>query len=209
MTPRSSCSAPRRFSRPISARRARAAGSPAPDPIFIVGLPRAGSTLLEQILASHPLVEGTMELPDIPQDCHGDRAARRIAVKSDLRRPSPRYRRTSCVPSANSICPRRAAQRKTDKPFFIDKMPNNCLYVVAHPSHPAEREDHRRPPASARLLLLRIQATFRPRPKFFVRSRRYRPVLSRLCRVDGACRRRVAGPRAPCLLRIHDRRHRS
>src|SRR5918993_4211065 len=41
-------------------------GSAAADPIFIVGLPRAGSTLVEQILASHPLVEGTSELPDIP-----------------------------------------------------------------------------------------------------------------------------------------------
>src|SRR5262249_49572753 len=40
-------------------------GSPAPDPIFVVGLPRAGSTLIEQILSSHPLVEGTMELPDV------------------------------------------------------------------------------------------------------------------------------------------------
>src|SRR3954468_4135553 len=42
------------------------AGCPAPDPIFILGMPRAGSTLIEQILASHPEVEGTMELPDIP-----------------------------------------------------------------------------------------------------------------------------------------------
>src|SRR5262249_39863318 len=40
-------------------------GCEAPDPIFIVGLPRAGSTLVEQILASHSMVEGTMELPDI------------------------------------------------------------------------------------------------------------------------------------------------
>src|SRR5262250_2618280 len=46
-------------------------GAPQPDPIFIVGLPRAGSTLLEQILASHSLVEGTMELPDLPQLARG------------------------------------------------------------------------------------------------------------------------------------------
>src|SRR6202043_360147 len=45
----------------------RDAGCPAADPIFIVGLPRAGSTLIEQILASHSAVEGTMELPDIPR----------------------------------------------------------------------------------------------------------------------------------------------
>ena len=41
-------------------------GCSAPDPIFIVGLPRSGSTLVEQILASHSLVEGTRELPDVP-----------------------------------------------------------------------------------------------------------------------------------------------
>ena len=40
-------------------------GAPAPDPIFIVGMPRAGSTLIEQILSSHSLIEGTTELPDI------------------------------------------------------------------------------------------------------------------------------------------------
>ena len=45
----------------------RGFGAPAADPIFIVGLPRAGSTLLEQILASHSAVEGTMELPTLPQ----------------------------------------------------------------------------------------------------------------------------------------------
>ena len=39
---------------------------PAPDPIFVVGLPRAGSTLLEQILSSHSRVDGTLELPNIP-----------------------------------------------------------------------------------------------------------------------------------------------
>ena len=44
---------------------ANAAGCPQPDPIFILGLPRSGSTLLEQILASHSLIDGTSELPDI------------------------------------------------------------------------------------------------------------------------------------------------
>ena len=43
-----------------------AGGCEAPDPIFIVGMPRAGSTLIEQILASHSEVEGTSELPDLP-----------------------------------------------------------------------------------------------------------------------------------------------
>src|SRR4029453_323659 len=50
--------------------RHRGTGCPSPEPIFIVGLPRAGSTLLEQILASHSKVEGTMELADIPRLVH-------------------------------------------------------------------------------------------------------------------------------------------
>ncbi|TLY50459.1 MAG: tetratricopeptide repeat protein [Gammaproteobacteria bacterium] len=52
------------FTREFFAARDRQ-GAPDPDPIFIVGLPRSGSTLVEQILASHSLVEGTQELPDI------------------------------------------------------------------------------------------------------------------------------------------------
>ena len=63
---------------------------PAPDPIFIVGLPRSGSTLLEQILASHSQVEGTMELADIPRLVQ--RAQRPRAGRS-----KPRY--PACSPS--------------------------------------------------------------------------------------------------------------
>jgi tetratricopeptide (TPR) repeat protein len=110
----------------------RGAGTKAPDPIFIVGLPRAGSTLIEQILASHPAVEGTIELPDIPQiarDIAGDRGSdpdapedrffRSLAAlgPEDLSRLGERYLESTRV------------HRKTDKPFFVDKMPNNCLYV--------------------------------------------------------------------------------
>jgi tetratricopeptide (TPR) repeat protein len=104
-------------------------GCPAPDPIFIVGLPRAGSTLIEQILASHSLVEGTMELPDI------------IAI---ARRLGGRHRRESdgsypemvaglTADEARALgeeyLERTRVQRKTDRPFFIDKMPNNFAHV--------------------------------------------------------------------------------
>ncbi len=104
------------------------AGSPAPDPIFILGLPRAGSTLLEQILASHSLVEGTMELPDIP------RIAMEI-VRRDGRGEIGFAQAVAAVPAdelrafGEQYLSATRAQRKTDKPFFIDKMPNNCLYV--------------------------------------------------------------------------------
>ncbi len=104
-------------------------GADAPDPIFIVGLPRAGSTLLEQILATHPQVEGTVELPDLPQiarDLAGSRetanhsqffAAVAALEPATLRGLGERYLATT------------RAHRKTSAPFFIDKMPNNFLYV--------------------------------------------------------------------------------
>jgi len=102
------------------------AGAEAPDPIFIVGLPRAGSTLLEQILASHSQVEGTVELPDIPQIAHelagNDGEGKFIDAvaaldAAQIRRLGERYLATT------------RTHRKTAAPFFVDKMPNNCLYV--------------------------------------------------------------------------------
>ncbi len=116
------------FTKEFFAARA-GAGIAAPDPIFILGLPRAGSTLLEQILASHSLVEGTMELPDIPRIARelagsngGDEAAdfmQAVAALSSaqLRTLGERYLDDTRI------------FRKTGAPFFIDKMPNNCLYV--------------------------------------------------------------------------------
>lgn len=105
------------------------AGARAPDPIFIVGLPRAGSTLIEQILASHSLVEGTMELPDIP------RIARELAGR-EVKDEDVHFVRAVAALSAEERCAlgeRYLAgtriQRKSDAPFFIDKMPNNCLYI--------------------------------------------------------------------------------
>lgn len=98
-------------------------GCPAPDPIFIVGLPRAGSTLIEQILASHSLVEGTAELPDIPQ------------IVSDLGRRGgyPEVVSTLTGEDLAALGHRyldgAATQRREDKPYFIDKLPNNWLHA--------------------------------------------------------------------------------
>ena len=104
-------------------------GSSAPDPIFIVGLPRAGSTLVEQILSSHPLVEGTMELPDIidmARSLGGGRARGEASkypeVLADL--SADRLRALGDQYIANT-----RIQRKTDAPFFIDKMPNNFAHI--------------------------------------------------------------------------------
>lgn len=104
-------------------------GNPAPDPIFVVGLPRSGSTLLEQILASHSQVEGTMELPDIAA------IARELGEKK-LRRETSKYPEVLAELSAEQLAAlgesyleRTRVQRRTGKPIFIDKMPNNWIHV--------------------------------------------------------------------------------
>lgn len=103
-------------------------GDPAPDPIFILGMPRAGSTLVEQILASHSAIEGTMELPDLPalvlglgREVHGDG---RCWVEATAA-ASPE----KLAEMGAAFLRRTQVQRKTDKPFYIDKLPNNWLYV--------------------------------------------------------------------------------
>jgi predicted Zn-dependent protease len=105
------------------------AGAAARDPIFIVGLPRAGSTLIEQILASHSQVEGTMELPDIPQlarqvvgNRQGDYAAGFLQALAALPHDELRAYGERYLDQTRIL-------RKSGAPFFIDKMPNNCLYV--------------------------------------------------------------------------------
>jgi len=98
----------------------RAGGCRAPDPIFIVGLPRAGSTLVEQILSSHSLVEGTAELPDIPALVNnlGPYPAAVLKLSDEERENLGR-----------EYLKRAGVQRRTERPFFIDKLPNNWLFV--------------------------------------------------------------------------------
>jgi tetratricopeptide (TPR) repeat protein len=103
-------------------------GSPRPDPIFIVGLPRSGSTLIEQILASHSLVDGTQELADI----------QRIVFELQGRDPdpdNPRYpgvlaemEETSFAALGEKYLADTQSHR-TVKPFFVDKMPNNFRHI--------------------------------------------------------------------------------
>jgi tetratricopeptide (TPR) repeat protein len=106
----------------------RGFGCSRPDPIFIVGLPRAGSTLLEQILASHSQVEGTMELPNI------------LRFVSELRGretdfTDPRYPKVLSELSADDF--RKLGEKyiadtrvyRGTKPRFVDKMPNNFRHI--------------------------------------------------------------------------------
>ena len=104
-------------------------GCPSPDPIFILGMPRAGSTLIEQILASHSQIEGTMELPDINAMVH--------RINGVHGRDEPGHYPGALLDlDADAICQlgqeyldRTRIQRSHDKPYFIDKMPNNWAYA--------------------------------------------------------------------------------
>ena len=98
----------------------RAGGCNARDPIFIVGMPRAGSTLIEQILSSHSLVEGTAELPDVPAMVHEVGAYPGALLKLGAAEREELGR---------EYLKRAQVQRRTERPFFIDKLPNNWLFV--------------------------------------------------------------------------------
>jgi tetratricopeptide (TPR) repeat protein len=97
-------------------------------PIFIIGLPRSGSTLLEQILASHSQVEGTMELADIP------RLVQELQAREASDSP-PRYPGVLADMGAQEF--RRLGEKylsdtlvyRTGKPHFVDKMPNNFRHL--------------------------------------------------------------------------------
>ncbi len=104
----------------------RSYGCDDPSPIFIVGLPRAGSTLLEQILASHSQVEGTMELADIPRlvstlDLHPG-GARYPGVLANLTADDFRGFGEAYINDTKHY-------RVEGRPFFIDKMPNNFRHL--------------------------------------------------------------------------------
>ena len=108
--------------------RGARAGHPAGDPIFVVGLPRAGSTLLEQILSSHSRVDGTLELPNM------------VSLAQQLRRrgrsgKEPDYPEILATLSDEEL--REFGQQyiddtrihRQDAPFFVDKMPNNFRHI--------------------------------------------------------------------------------
>ncbi len=99
---------------------ASSGGCEAADPIFIVGMPRSGSTLIEQILSSHSLVEGTSELPDLPAVVQ-----ERGNYPQSAAAATPGERQQA----GESYLKRAAVHRRTDRPFFIDKLPNNWMFV--------------------------------------------------------------------------------
>ena len=134
-------------------------GSPAQDPVFVLGLHRAGSTLVEQILASHSQIEGTRELPDmlrIGRDFGGiaqrgqERGFNRPLMMdlsvAEAGRLGEQYLRTS------------RAERQTNRPLFVDKMPGNWMYTgLIHLLLPnAKIIDIRREPMAAGFALFKM-----------------------------------------------------
>ncbi len=95
------------------------------SPIFIVGLPRSGSTLLEQILASHSQVQGTKELKDIAQIFHRAFGGRNTkdSIRNLLNSPAKRFYRLG------EEYIKRTTPLRDGRPFFIDKMPGNFVYL--------------------------------------------------------------------------------
>jgi tetratricopeptide (TPR) repeat protein len=104
-------------------------GHPSKAPIFIVGLPRAGSTLIEQILSSHSQVEGTMELPDIPALARSITEAARGNGPARYPEPLAQLSAQECRSLGERYLESTRIQRKSDAPFFIDKLPNNFAHV--------------------------------------------------------------------------------
>jgi tetratricopeptide (TPR) repeat protein len=115
------------FDRPLFANAPAACDSSAP--IFVVGLPRSGSTLVEQILASHSAVEGTLELPDIGH------LVEELTRKASGRAGAPypqmleQLSATDLQLLGEAYLERTRIHRKRGTPRFIDKMPNNFTHV--------------------------------------------------------------------------------
>jgi len=105
--------------------RSESLGCDRPDPIFIVGLPRSGSTLLEQILASHSMVDGTSELPDISM------------IAQSLTQPKTGMAFPTCMTGLPPAQLQQLGEQYLEQtrrhrqgaPFFTDKMPNNFAYT--------------------------------------------------------------------------------
>lgn len=134
-------------------------GASAPDPIFIVGLHRAGSTLTEQILSSHSQIEGTRELPNmlhIGRDFggiapSGQELGLNKALLGDLDAEEFAELGRQFLESTRD-------ERRTDRPFFIDKMPANWMYTgLIHLILPnAKIIDIRREPMAAGFALFKM-----------------------------------------------------
>lgn len=104
-------------------------GAAAADPIFIIGMPRAGSTLVEQILSSHSQIEGTAELPEMPTLVRRLVADRWQDVSARYPQVVGQLERAEFADLGEWYLANTARHRKSDRPYFIDKLPMNWLQV--------------------------------------------------------------------------------
>jgi tetratricopeptide (TPR) repeat protein len=104
-------------------------GIPAPDPIFIVGMPRAGSTLIEQILSSHSLVEGTSELPYLPSMVQRLNAQAGSGSGAAYPQVIADQDAAALLALGEEYLESARVHRRTGKPRFTDKLPNNWINV--------------------------------------------------------------------------------
>ena len=127
------------------------AAKPGDTPIFIVGMPRAGSTLVEQILASHSLVEATRELPLLGEIVHDLSISRALVSPDAYPECVLRLTQNKLAELGARYLQGASAYRRTDRPYFIDKQPFNWIdAVLIHLILPhAKIVDIRREPMAA------------------------------------------------------------
>jgi len=112
----------------------RSVGHPAADPIFVVGLHRSGSTLVEQMLASHSQVEGVSELSDLTAiagilGATADPAATRASGAPDYPAGLGTLDVRRFAELGAEFLDRTRVHRKLGRPFFVDKLPNNFIHI--------------------------------------------------------------------------------
>jgi tetratricopeptide (TPR) repeat protein len=165
--------------------RHRDAGCKATDPIFVVSLPRSGSTLIEQMLSSHPAIEGTAELPYMTA------IAKRLE-EFDGPRFGVAYPEVLGKLDAGvfemlgeEYLTRAGMHRKLGRPFFIDKKPPNWFHIgLIHLALPnAKIIDARRHPAACCLSMFK-QYFNKPRPRQAELARFYRDYVEQMAHFD-------------------------
>lgn len=174
---------------PALLRSLATAGCTAPDPIFIVSLPRAGSTLIEQILSSHSAIEGTAELPYITALAEQLEESEGATYPKCLEKLEPSVFKTL----GEEYLQRAQVHRKLGRPFFIDKMPPNFFYVglicLALPN--AKIIDARRNPAACCLSMFKHYLSKKARPRLSELGRFYRDYVELMAHFDSVLPGRI------------------
>lgn len=162
------------------------AGCLSPAPIFIVGRPRSGSTLIEQILASHSAIEGTAELPYIGN------LAKRLSRDADYPAALRQLDPAALKAFGEEYLDRARVHRKLQRPFFIDKNPVNFWHAgLIHLILPnAKIVDARRNPAACLLSMFKLYFD-RPRPSLVELGHSYRDYVQLMAHFDSVLPGRI------------------